>query len=171
MDEEITASCMLEMSLFLNAHQWYRRQKAALRLAAILILIVLALCVAQLNGWKIESLGVLAATIAGVSAGAFALVTFIQRQRMIRGIRRLPVYGELASWKFTPDGYEANVGLSTSFTVWEHVAQSVFTGDGALIYSSPVMCSWIPKTAFATESDFTAMLTLLAAKTKYSQIG
>ncbi len=53
---------------------------------------------------------------------------------------------------------------------WNVIFESVETPEGILIYPQKNLFYWLPRTAFATESDYTNFRDLIASKTKHSKI-
>ena len=171
MQQEITASYMIDVPTALTGLQWSRRHNGIFRLGGILLFVCMALIVADKSGLGFDSLFAQAAAIIGVSTSLYALLTWIERRQLIQNIRQWPTFGQTVSFTFTDEGMRTVADPSHGFTAWKHVLFSASAPEGGLIFTQPDAFQWLPKTAFTSEADYNRFLDLLAAKTKHSKLG
>lgn len=173
MNEEITASTVFDAPTMLPAYKWHGRRHALqqwLPLLFVPLAIVIYFFGNPPNQWRsIQDLYPLVILLGGVGFFFWNRTTG-QKQRLAKELKRVPDYEKPVSWIVRENGFEQRVGESHSFTEWALLYESVASPEGALLYPQKGIFYWLPKTAFASESDYAGLIQLLKAKTKFSRI-
>lgn len=170
MNEEITATTTFDVPSMLVAFRWYKRVNWRPRFIGLglLLLSVGALTVAMYELLP-EPLPLL---VIPASAGIGLIIRlYLEKRRFISGSKSSPLLGSKLIYKATEEALQITSPRSNGTLNWGVFHKTVSTPDGALLYQQKHLFYWLPKTAFASESDYDRFLQLIAAKTKHSKIG
>jgi hypothetical protein len=101
-----------------------------------------------------------------IALGSIFILWHVAGPRLLAWLqlRRNPHLNAHIEWQFADDAIEIISPLSSTKTQWAAAVKAVKTPDGFLIYFSPQMFHWIPRTGFASSAEFETVRQL--AKTK-----
>lgn len=78
----------------------------------------------------------------------------LMKQIAKRNVSRLPTLGKEISWQLNKQGLTGHTARGEFSQVWSNLDDALISDEGILIYSQKVVTHWLPKIAFASETDF-----------------
>jgi hypothetical protein len=91
-----------------------------------------------------------------------------EEARMVREAQASESVGQLVTWHFSSEGFTFDEAGQTM--PWTSILRSDSSKDGVIIKLRNELSTWLPKTAFTSEAEYSRFLDLLAAKTKHSKL-
>lgn len=176
MNEEITASYTIDTAIFRRAFKWNLQRVTRWKWLALLV-VSSVISAGTVISWDLpDKKPLILALVVFVMVGLGCIIWYVGMMLLIRfnqtlQIKRIPAYGMTLHYTVTEAGLRSTVGELETFLPWNLVLKSMATPDGVLVYPQSNMFNWLPKTAFASESDYDRFLHLISAKTKHSKIG
>ena len=172
MNEEITASYTFNADALLPAYRWHQRRKLRLRLSVFLVICVTAFIYGLSSSREVPISIYIVGGVAALLVGLLIWMASQYANRFFwkRRINAMPVCGKEVKWIADKDTVRCFLSGADSNIQWNLFYESVQTPAGTLLYPQRNLFYWLPKTAFASEADYSRFLDLLAAKTKYSVI-
>ncbi|HAL70522.1 MAG TPA: hypothetical protein DCP71_01970 [Verrucomicrobiales bacterium] len=176
MNEEITASYVIDTASFKAAFKWHLHRLSRWKWLALIgvVLSISVSTVASSNLQGNKAIGMAVVMFVLVTFGciiwyALMIGTFRFMQKL--QIKRIPAYGMTLRYIITEAGLRSTAGESETFLPWNLVVKSMATPDGVLVYPQQNLFNWLPKTAFSSESGYARFLQLIASKTQHSKVG
>lgn len=172
MNEEITATMTYEVRSMMPALRWHnhRHNRKMLIVGTVALLILGFYFLAQRTGGNL----ILSRTTALMVAGAIVVMLlsrWIGHSAYARSIRSSPSNGKPLTFLINPEGVKVVLPEATADYAWSFFLSSLVTPDGVLLYTQKLAFNWVPKSAFASELEYSRFLELVAAKTKHSKVG
>jgi hypothetical protein len=170
MNEEITATTTFDVLSMLVAFRWHKRVNWRQRFTRRgLTVLCAAAFIAAVDELRTE---LMAWLVIPASVGIGLIVgNYLEKRRFVSGLKSSPLLGSKLICKATEEALQITSPHSDGTLNWDVFHKTVSTPDGTLLYQQKYLFYWLPKTAFASESDYGRFLPLIAAKTKHSKLG
>lgn len=94
----------------------------------------------------------------------FVFRRFERRWSVRRQFRNRPDQGVELEWQMTPDKIRTRSTLGQSEFTWQAFAKMVRTPNGVLFYPTDQIFQWLPRSGFASDTDFQRCVELARAK-------
>ena len=170
MSEEITASVSFDVPTMLVGLHWHNRLNQYRRLVRIAVIIVAVSALSTTWLYPTVSPTLSSAVILSCGAGGSFLGLLFEKRRFVSSLKTSPLLGEKLIFVADEEWLHVTSPHSRGYLAWTLFHRTVATPDGALLYHQKIIFNWLPKTAFASEADYSRFLDLLAAKTKHSEL-
>jgi hypothetical protein len=168
MNEEIKAETTLDVPNTRTAYGWHLRADRWRRASHFFLPFILVAGLIHMLTSKVPD-PVDGVVLVGLPL--FAMAVFLLEKRIVeRSVKSSPAFGSKVQYQFDENSFALQTPGTQSSSAWTQVLETKLTPDGALIYLQRLMFYWVPRTAFASETDYNRFREFISAKTNHSVI-